>query len=130
MAGILTQPHFQRLEALRRVRHVLQGEEGSISLRKRDSATNELVELRSIDRGWTYSDRAADGSALPPSVMFELQVAEELIAREDISQTAGVQHGQQRFQIVQVSPGEPGIFSPAGLQRFWRFWLAPLEEVL
>lgn len=129
MAGILTQPHLQRLEALRRVRHVLQGEEPSITLLKRDS-TNELVELHLIDRGWTYGDRDVNGSALPPQVMFELWIAEELITKEDVKQMAGVQHGQQRFQIVQVSPGEPGIFLPTALNRFLRVWLAPLEEVL
>ena len=118
-----------RLEALRRVRHVLQGEEGSISLRKRDATTKELVELISIDTGWTYSDRDVNGRGLPPSVMFELWVAEELITRAQIKQVAAVQHGAQRFGIVQFSPGEPGIFQPSGLQRFWRFWLAPLEEV-
>jgi hypothetical protein len=126
MAGILTQPHFQRLEALRRVRHVLPGEEPSISLLKRDS-TNALVALLSIDNGWTYSDVDAGGSRLPPQVMFELQVAEELVVIDEVKQTAGVQHGQQRFHIVQVSAGEPGIFAPTGLNRFWRFWLAPLE---
>jgi hypothetical protein len=126
MAGILTQAHFQRLEALRRVRHLLQGEEPSISLLKRD-ATNALVSLLSIDSGWTYSDADANGSRLPPQVMFELQIAEELIVIDDVKQTAGVQHGQQRFHIVQISAGEPGIFPPTGLRRFWRFWLAPLE---
>lgn len=128
MAGTLTQAHFQRLEALRRVRHVLQGEEPSISLLKR-GASNALVELLSIDTGWTYGDTDARGRALPPSVMFELWVAEELITRAQIKQVAAVQHGAQRFGIVQFSPGEPGIFMPTGFNRFWRFWLAPLEEV-
>lgn len=130
MAGMLTQSHLRRLEALHRVRHVLQGEEGTISLRKRDATTNELVELLLIDRGWTYGDRAADGSTLPPQVMFELQVAEELIAKEDINQVAAIQHGQQRFKIVQLAPGEPGIFVPTALDRFYRVWIAPLEEVI
>lgn len=129
MAGILTQPNLRRLDALRRVRHVLQGEAGSISLLKRDASTNALVALLSIESGWTYSDHDAGGRALPPSVMFELQVAEELITKANIDQTAAIQHGQRRFQIVQFSPGEPGIFPPTGLNRFWRFWLAPLEEV-
>jgi hypothetical protein len=128
MAGILTQPHLQRLEALRRVRHVLQGEDPSISLLKRDS-TQALVEAVSVDRGWTYTDRDSSGGRLPPQVMFELQIAEEMIGREDVDQTAAIQHGEQIFEIVQLAPGEPGIFRPAGLQRFWRFWLAPLEEL-
>lgn len=128
MAGTLTQPHFQRIEALRRVRHVSQGEPGSISLLKRDS-TNALVEVLPIDKAWTYSDVDAGGRALPPQVMFELQVAEELLTLDDVRQVAAIQHGQQVFQIARVSPGEPGIFPPTGLLRFWRFWLAPLEEV-
>lgn len=127
MAGILTQPHFQRLEALRRVRHALQGEEPSISLLKRDS-TNKLVPLLSIDSGWTYSDTDANGSRLPPQVMFELQIAEELVTIEEVKQIAGVEHGIRRFRIAVVSEGEPGIFLPTGLHRFWRFWLALSEE--
>lgn len=129
MAGILTQPHFQRLETLRRVRHVLQGEDASVTLLKRN-ASNKLVELLSIDEAWTYSDRDVNGGGLPPQVMYELQVAEELITRTDMKQIAAVEHGAQRFQIVLISPGEPGLFPPTGLNRFWRFWLAPLEEVL
>lgn len=128
MSGILTQAHFRRLEALRRVRHVLQGETTSISLLKRDS-TNALVQLLSISQAWTYSDVEADGSRLPPSVMFELQVAEELISAANMTQIAAVKHGQQVFQIVAIAPGEPGIFQPVGLDRFWRLWLAPLEGV-
>jgi hypothetical protein len=119
---------MQRLEALRRVRHELQGEESSISLLKRD-ATNALVELASIDAGWTYGDREKDGGRLHPAVMFELQIAEELITSAEVYQTVAVQHGQQRFSIARITPGEPGIFPPAGLQRYWRFWLAPLEEI-
>jgi hypothetical protein len=128
MAGILTQAHMQRLEALRRVRHVLQGEDPSISLLRRGPG-NAPTELLSVDRAWTYSDRDADGDRLPPAVMFEVQMAEALITIDDVYQTAWIDHGQQRFQIVQVSPGEPGIFPPKGLKRFWRFWIAPLEEV-
>lgn len=127
MAGILTHAHFQRLEALRRVRHVLQGEDGSITLLKRNATTNALIELLSIDQGWTYGDREANGGRLPPSVMFELRIAEELIKAADVKQIAAVRHGGQVFQIVAIAPGEPGIFPPAGFQRFWRFWLAPLE---
>lgn len=119
---------MRRLEALRRVRHALQGEEPSILLLKRD-LTNALVELISVDQSWAYADRAADGSRLPPSVMFELQIAEEMISVAELNQVAAVKHGQQVFQIVTVAPGEPGIFKPSGLDRFWRFWLAPLEEV-
>lgn len=129
MAGTLTQPHMSRLKALHRVRHVLQGEDASITFLKRN-ASNKLVELLAIDQAWTYGDTSATGGRLPPQVMFELQVAEELITSAEIKQTAGVQHGAQRFQIVQVSAGEPGIFPPTGINRFWRFWLAPLEVVL
>jgi len=127
MAGILTQPHTLRLNALHRVRHVLQGEEPSISLLKRGTA-NELIELIPIDSGWTYGDAAAGGGRLPPQVMFELQIAEELLTMDVVKQVAAVEHGAQRWHIVQVSQGEPGIFPPTGINRFWRFWLAPLEE--
>lgn len=127
MPGILTQAHMQRLEALRRVRHVLQGEEGTITLLKRN-ATNKLVPLLSIDRGWTYSDQDANGGRVPPQVMVELQVAEELLTLDDVKQGAAWEHGIRRFHIVAISEGEPGIFLPTGLHRFWRFWLAPLEE--
>jgi hypothetical protein len=126
MAGILTQAHMQRLEALRRVRHVLQGEQPSITLLKRD-ATNQLVPLLSIDSGWAYSDSDANGGRLPPQVMYELQVAEERLTMADVKQMAGWQHDLRRFHIVQISEGEPGIFPPTGFCRFWRFWLAPLE---
>ena len=128
MAGILTQPHLRRLEALRRNHHLLQGEQGSISLLKRDS-TQALVELLAIDSSWFYGDRDVNGRALPPWVTFELQVAEELIVTDNIHQTAAVQHGQKRFQIAQREDTRPGIFPPTGINRFWRFWLAPLEEV-
>lgn len=128
MPGILTQPNLRRLEALNRVRHVLQGEEGSISLLKRDS-TNTLVELALIESGWTYSDRDKDGLNLPHWVTYELQVAEDLIAREDRDQIAAIQHGQKRFRIVERSDGKPGIWEPEGFNRFWRFYLSPLEEI-
>jgi hypothetical protein len=117
---------MQRLEALRRVRHVLQGEQPSITLLKRDG-TNQLVPLLSIGSGWAYTDTDVNGSRLPPQVMHELQVAEELLTMEYVKQGAGWQHGLQRFHIVQISEGEPGIFPPTGFYRFWRFWLAPLE---
>jgi hypothetical protein len=117
---------MQRLEALRRVRHVLQGEQPSISLLKRD-ATNTLVSLLPIDSGWAYTDTDVNGGRLPPQVMYELQIAEELLTMADVKQIAAIQHDQRRFHIVQISEGEPGIFPPTGFHRFWRFWLAPLE---
>jgi|SRR5262245_36683366 len=128
MAGLLTKSHLQRLNALHRIRHALQGEEPTITLLKRGTL-NALVELISLDTGWTYSDREKDGSRLHPSAMFELQIAEELITSSEVYQTVAVQHGTQRFSIARITPGEPGIFPPAGLQRYWRFWLAPLEEI-
>lgn len=128
MAGILTQPHLQRLESLRRVRWVLQGEPGSISLLKRDS-TKALVEFLSVDRGVAPFNEDPDGNRLPPGVQLELQVAEELISREDYDQAAAIQHGEQLYRILNPQ-AEAEEFRPSGLRRFWRFWLAPLEEVL
>jgi hypothetical protein len=107
----------------------LQGESGTITLLKRNAATGALIELLSIDRGWTYSDRDANGGMLPPHVMFELQVAEELVATADVRQTWAIKHGAQVFKIAQAGLGEPGIFQPSGFNRFWRFWITPLEEV-
>jgi hypothetical protein len=127
MAGLLTQSHLRRLEALRRVRHVLQCESGTITLLKRDS-TNALVELLSINSSWTYGDQDVNGGRVPPQVMFELQIAEELLTLDDVKQIAAFEHGIRRFHVVAISEGEPGIFLPTGFHRFWRFWLAPLEE--
>lgn len=124
MAGILTQPHAQRLEALRQVRHVLQGEEPSILFLKREPGTNALSELLSVDKSWTYDGADAIGNKLPPDVLFELQVAETLISPDDLKQAAAVQHGSKIFQILRPSP-----FAPTGFARFWRFWLAPAEEL-
>jgi hypothetical protein len=130
MAGTLTQPHLRRLDALHRVRHVLQGESGTITLLKRDATTGAInVPVVSVDRGWTYGDRDAEGRALPPHVRFELWVAEELITRAEVAQGMAWQHGAQVFQIARAGLGEPGIFQPSGFNRFWRFWITPLEEV-
>jgi hypothetical protein len=124
MAGVLTQPHTQRLEALRRVRHVLQGEEASIVLLKREPGANALSELLSVDRSWAYDDADSRGNKLPPEVMFELQIGEDLLTADDLKQAVAIKHGAQLFQIVRPSP-----FAPVGFQRYWRFWLAPAEEV-
>jgi hypothetical protein len=121
MAGLLTNAHFQRLEALRRVRHVLQGEAGLISFLRRD-ATNKLVEMFSVDQGWVFLDRDKDGDRLPSGVRFELQVAEMSIGLDTAEQARAIQHGSQRFKIVDR-------FEPENLARFWRFWVADLEKV-
>jgi hypothetical protein len=131
MAGILTRPHFQRLEALRRVNLVLQGEPDSISLQKRDPNTGGFTDFLSIDRGfYPFFTRDPEGGGLPAKVQFEAQISELMVTDEDAKQVGAIQHGQQRFYIVRWDTGEAGIFPPIGPQRFWRFWLAPLEEVL
>jgi hypothetical protein len=114
------------LEALHRVRHVLQGENPSIEFLRRDPgtpSTNALSLLLSVNQGWTYADRDASGEKLPEGVLFELQVAELLFTEANLQQTAAVRHGQKIFRIVRPSP-----FEPTGFRRFWRFWLAPAEE--
>jgi hypothetical protein len=123
MAGILTQAHTRRLEALHRVRHILQGEDPSIVFLQRTPGTNALSQSLTISQNWTYTDRDASGDKLPPEVRFELQVAEPLFTKANLQQTVAVQHGQKIFRIVRPSP-----FEPTGFQRFWRFWLAPAEE--
>lgn len=124
MPGILTQPHAQRLETLRNVRHVSQGEDGSIIFLKREPGTNALVTLFTVSKSWTYTDSTADGGQLPPEVLFELQIAETVLTKANLQGAAAVKHGQRVFQIRRPSP-----YEPTGLQRFWRFWLSPVEEV-
>jgi hypothetical protein len=130
MAGILTQAHMQRLEAHRRVNLELQGEPGSISLQKLDSATGAYVDFLTIDRSfYPFFTSDADGKSLPPDVRYELQIGELMITEEDAKQVAAVQHGSQRFRVVRGDQAEPGIVPPTGPRRFWRFHIAALEEV-
>jgi hypothetical protein len=129
MAGILTQAHMQRLEALRRVNLVLQGEPGSISLQKRDPNTGAFVDLMSVDRSfYPFFTQDAEGRSLPPDVQFELQIGELMLSDEDAKQVAAIQHGGQRFRVVRGDQAEPGILPPTGPRRYWRFHIAPLEE--
>jgi hypothetical protein len=129
MAGILTQAHMQRLEALRRVNLELQGEPGSISLQKLDPNTREFVDFLTIDRSfYLYLTEGADGRSLPPDVQFELQIGELMITDEDARQVAAVQHGGQRYRVVRGDQAEPGMLPPTGPRRYWRFHIAPLEE--
>jgi hypothetical protein len=130
MAGILTQTHMQRLEALRRVNLVLQGEPGSISLQKLDPNTREFVDFLPIDRSfYPFFTADADGKSLPPDVRFELQIGELMLSDEDAKQVAAIQHGTQRYRVVRGDQAEPGMVPPTGPQRFYRLHIAPLEEV-
>lgn len=130
MAGILTQSHMKRLEALRRVKLELMGEPGEISLQKRDAITGAFVDFLTVDESfYPFFTRDAEGKALPPDVRYELQIGETMLSDEDAKQVAAVLHGAQRFRVVRGDQAEPGMVPPTGPQRFWRFHIAPLEEV-
>lgn len=117
------------LEWSRKIYHVDQGEEGEIWLLKRDVSTNQLTQFKRVKCSWSPADRQPNGDRLPMQVQFELRIAEELIEQADVNQAAGIQHGSQIYQIVTVGQSEPGIFKPFGADRFWRFWIASLEEI-
>jgi hypothetical protein len=108
----------------RAAQHVGQGEAGAIVFLKREPGTNALITLAIVSDNWAYSSVDRSGHALPPEALFELQIAEGVIAAETVKQAAAIQHGARRFRIVRPSP-----FEPTGLDRFWRFWLSPAEEV-
>ena len=111
--------NFQRAAS-----HTGQGESGSIVFLKRAPGTNALAALVTVGEDWSYSSVDRNGNRLPPDVLFELRVAEDSISSSDLKQAAAIQHGSQLFQIVRPSP-----FELTGFERFWRFWLAPAEDV-
>jgi hypothetical protein len=121
---------MQRLEALRRVNLVLQGEPGSISLEKLDPTTREYVAFLTVDRSfYPFFKVDAEGKSLPPDVQFEAQFGELTITDEDAKQTGTLLHGTTRFRVVRGDQAEPGMLTPTGPHRFYRFHVAPLEEV-
>lgn len=130
MAGILTQAHMQRLEALRRVNLELQGEPGEISLEKIDPDTREYVAFLTVDRSfYPFFRQDAEGKSLPPDVRFEAQFGELTITAEQARQTGALLHGTTRFRVVRGDQAEPGMLTPTGPHRFYRFHIAPLEVV-
>jgi len=130
MSGLFTQAHMQRLEAIRRVNLELQGEPGSISLQKLDPTTREFVDFLTVDKSfYPFFTGDAEGKSLPADVRYELQIGELMISDEDARQVAAIQHGTQRFRVVRGDQAEPGVVPPTGPRRFWRFHIAPLEEV-
>ncbi len=123
--GLLVRPHFRRLEALRHVRHLLQGEEPTITMLEHQPTDNSLADYLTIEKGWNYDTWTADGLRLPADVQFELQIAEQWLTSIDIGKIVAIRHGEKQFQIMQPSP-----FAPTGLHRFWRFWLTTSENLI
>jgi hypothetical protein len=131
MSGIFTQIHMNRLETIRRDHVELQGESGSIMLKKLDPTTRAFVDLLAVDRSfYPFFTRQPDGRSLPGDVRFELQIGEEMLTDEVARQVAAVDHGTQRYRVVRGDQAEPGIVPPTGPHRFWRFHIAPLEAVI
>lgn len=129
MAGILTQAHKFRLEALRRNMVELQGDPGEISLQKLDASTRAFVDFLTVDSSfYPYFTQDADGRSLPPDVQFELQIGEEMITDAEAKQVSAIKHGTQRFRVVRGDQAEPGVLLPTGPRRYYRFHIAPLEE--
>lgn len=130
MAGILTQAHMQRLEALRRVNLEMMGDSGSITLQKRNLTTGAFVDILTIDRSfYPYFTQDPEGKSLPPDVAFETQIGEEMMTEVEAKQVSAIQHGTRRFKIVQGDQVKPGIHPPTATHRFWRLHIAILEEV-
>jgi|SRR5882672_719294 len=128
LMSLLAKVQAANIEWDHRLNHAGQGETTQIVLMQRHATTNALIDFLPI-ASWKYRDRGFNNENLPSQVLFELQIAEALITKAQANKTAAIKHGQQIFQIVQIAQGEPGIFQPNGAQRFWRFWLAPLEEL-
>ena len=131
MAGILTQSHMSRLEALRRVHLELQGEVGEIELEEFDPDLGKFASFLTVDRSfYPFFTRDAEGKGLPPDVAFEVQIGELMITSDQAKRTAALLHGTQRYRIVRGDQAEPGVRLPMGPHRFYRFHIAWLEEVL
>lgn len=128
LMSLLQQVQKQNIEWSHRLYHTGQGETDTIVLKQRQAGTNQIIDLLAITK-FRYSERGINGENLPPNVLFELHIAEELLTNAQVKKIAAIDHDKQRFEIVQIAQGEPGIFHPHGAHRFWRFWLAPLEEL-
>lgn len=129
MAVTLTQAHMKRLETLRRVHLESQGEPGSISLQKLDPTTRQFVSFKTVDESfYPFFTQTAEGRALPPDVRFEAQFGETVISDDDAKQAGALLYGTVRYRVVRGDQASPGVFPPAGPQRFWRFHIAALEE--
>lgn len=110
------------LELARIERHVAQGEQGFITLLKRN-AQNGLEPLLRIDSEWEYSDRLYDDRRVPiMDMQYELRIAVRQLSMEKIAQVSAVQHGELIFSIVQPSP-----HPPTGDVQMWRLWLMHKE---
>jgi hypothetical protein len=121
---------MQRLESLRRVNLEQQGEPGTIALEKLDPTTREYVAFLTVDRSfYPFFKLDAEGKSLPTDVQFEAQFGEDMITDEEARQVAALLHGTTRYRVVRGDQAEPGILRPTGPNRFYRFHIAPLEEV-
>lgn len=129
MSGILTQAHMQRLERLRQI-NIRAGEPETILLEKLDPSTREYVALVTIDKSfYPFFNLDAEGKSLPLDVRYELQIGEEMLTAAQARQVAAVKFGNSRYRVVRGDQAEPGVVRPTGNARFYRFHLAPLEEV-
>lgn len=101
---------------------VLQDESETLIFERLNASTGlseELVEIAASPICRTDPD----GHALPPDVMAELRIAEELLAEADIAGYSAIKHGSRRYRVISPSP-----FSPQGNHRFWRFWITEAEQ--
>jgi len=105
-----------------------QGEVKKVALMQRQDGTGLFIPLLEVeDFGRRENDPA--GRSLPPHVSFELTIKEGLITKEHADKTIAIDHGKQRYGILRGSGAEAGVWPPIGSNRFWRFWVAPLEEL-
>lgn len=124
MASLIQSLTEEALEISRQVRHVDQGESGSISLLKRNASTGALETLLSVTTGWEYSDRTYDDAPLPGDLaQYELRVAASKLTAAQVKQAVAIKHGSLTFQVARPSP-----FAPTADTYLWRFWLTPLES--
>lgn len=112
--------HRGRLEALRKIRHVLQGEAATIDLLGWDAETGGYAAepLVTIATCWA-KDRVGLGMGV---YIEEFQVGEgdDLLTSEQGLQAVAVQHGSQIFKVQKR-------IAPEGINRYWRFQLQPIE---
>jgi len=118
----LAEQQWKILEYARRQRHVAAGEDAAIGF-ERLSGTNTPTVFLPIERAWEYGDKTFEGKQLPAEVPLELRISEVELAADAFTGTCSILHGDRRFGVISPSP-----FAPAGVDRFWRFWIAPKED--
>lgn len=117
--------HSQRLKALHKVKHVLQGEDPTILLLARNQETGAIdVELASLSTQWSKSrvrpEFLGSGNDEVMTFVEVFEVSESLPAAL-AGLVAAVRHGTELFK-VKINA------KPSGLQRYWRFEIMSVEE--